>query len=219
MNDTIDNKVQTIQARLGARLDYVVPIFVPTEVAFFLSNMGYEVTIDQTNNESFQALKASSQIYLDGSRRVFGVRSDNFDNCVSTMSQLYSVLRNHLEVDLKKYVVFYEVELIAYYFTGEDVYENLKSLYNDSSDMHALNKILGGNYSQISIKVAPSGNTINSKEWEEITIEPKVNSTGKTFTIRMICRNPKLRKVTDYAVSANEKISRIVEHVLLKRKA
>jgi hypothetical protein len=118
---------------------------------------------------------------------------------------------------LAKYVKFYEFEITAYYFAGEDVYQSLANLYGDSSDLAAFKEILGGDYSQLSVKLAPSGRNINSTEWYELTVEPKVNSPGKSFTVRMICRHPKLDKVKDIATNTDVRVQSIVEHILSKR--
>ena len=65
--------------------------------------------------------------------------------------------------------------------------------------------------------MAPSGKNINSTQWHELTIEPKANSPGKTFTVRMICRNSKLEKVTEIADKNDDTVIAIIENVLLKR--
>lgn len=172
-------------------------MFAPGEIGFLLSKEGYQFSIDPTNPESIQAVKGTSQIYLDGSRRVFGARSDTVQNSISAVGELYSIVKTGLQIDIAKYVKFYEFELNATYFAGEDVYAKFVNLYKDSVDLVTLKEILGGEYSQANLKLASSGRNINSAEWYEITIEPKVNSVRKTLAIRLICRNPKLNKLTE----------------------
>jgi hypothetical protein len=60
--------------------------------------------------------------------------------------------------------------------------------------MKTLNKILEGNYAQTSLKLTPSTRSINSLDWFDLTIEPKVNSIGNTFVVRLLCRNPAFKK-------------------------
>jgi hypothetical protein len=81
-----------------------------------------------------------------------------------------------------------------------------------------LKEILGGDFSQSVIKIVPSGKEVNTMDWHEITIEPKIGSPAKTLVIRVISRNPSIDAVKDIANKTEDTITEIVTKVLLKSK-
>lgn len=216
--NSLTDKIQNLQIRLGVRLEYVVPICASLEIIQVLEAMGYQVDINPANPDSMQANGENSQIYVDLSKRVMGViASTTTTNAVTELKQFFIAVKERLDADLNNFVQFYEFEINYFYKVGQNVYESFSKLYCDCSDMAILNEILGERYSQTIVKLAPSAQDVHSKIWHEIAIEPKINSTGNTFIIRMICRNPSIDKATEIADKTEATITSIINRVILKR--
>jgi hypothetical protein len=210
------DQFQYLLIRLGARLDYVVPVFLPADIGFLLSKLEYRVTINPDNTEHIVGQKPKTEIYMDGSKRVLGVRSDTILNTVDALRELSSIIKSDLTIDLGKYVSFYEFEIQGLFHSDKDIYLAFSNLYGDSSDFVRIKKLLGNDYSQFVLKLVPSGKNIDSTEWHEITIEPRINSAGYTFVVRMVCRDPKIDVVLDYAKSTEKTVISLIKGVLLK---
>jgi hypothetical protein len=99
---------------------------------------------------------------------------------------------------------------------AKDVYVMMANLFQDSSDMKALNKILGGGCAQISLKLAPSTKNINSLDWFDLTIEPKANSVGNTFIVSLLYRNPSFRNMIEKVKKTEKNVTSIINEVMAK---
>lgn len=189
-------KLELANIRLGAKLEYVVPIINFTELAFALQKSGYSIN-PPGPQPIFTGIRGTSQVYLDGIRGVFGAHTPNLDDAISTVEDIFATVKEEFDFELDKYVSFFEFEINATYYTNKDVYGEMANLFQDSSDMKTLNNILEGSYAQTSLKLTPLARNINSLDWFDLTIEPKVNSVGNAFVVRLLYRNPSLKNMID----------------------
>jgi hypothetical protein len=114
-------KFELTSIRLGAKLEYVVPVINFMELAFVLQKSGYR--IDQTGPQpSFIAIRATTQIYIDGMKGVLGAQALNVDDTVSTIEDIFAITKEAFGFDLSKYVSFFEFEINATYYMNKDVY-------------------------------------------------------------------------------------------------
>jgi hypothetical protein len=210
------NDLQFTLIRLGARLDYVVPVILAADITNLFTKLGYQISVNPSNLEHIVGQKSDTEVYLDGSKRVFGARSDTVSNTVSALEKFKIAITKNLNVDLGHYVSFYEFEIQGYFDIEKEIYEVFSGLYQDSSDLKVIQEIMGGKYSQFSLKLVPSGKNINTPEWHELTIEPKVNSAGYTLSVRMVCRSPKLEAVQNIAMETGGTVQSMIYRVLLK---
>ncbi len=208
---------QSSNIRLGIKLDFIVPVIGPYEVVMVLSHLGYNTITNSANPEQIQGEKLNATVYVDNGKRIIGVHSATVEDSVNSIEDVLGTIQKIFAIDLHQYINFYEFEINAsYYIDNNNAYSEISKLYSDSKDLSNFNEIIGQKLSQSSIKLTPYGKHINNLEWYEITIEPKINSPGNAFAIRMICRNPNLRLVIENAKSTPENISKIIAQILQK---
>jgi hypothetical protein len=208
---------QLIETRLGVKLDYIVPVIQPVETGIILRNIGYRVEVNSTNAEQVRASKSNIEVNIDATRRVLSINAPSIDDAVASYEEAIAIINKTLDFDLTKYVAFYEFYVSAFFNLYQDVYSLMSNLYQDSSDMKVLNEILHEEgYSQFGLRLSPKGKNINTLEWNEITIEPKINSPGNSLTIRNLCRSKDLLKVTKFAKKTEEITHAVVKRILLK---
>jgi len=202
--------------RLGVKLDYIVPVLNFAELAFILRKSGYIMDQAGPNPVYFIGTKGHVGIYIDGMKGVFGAQAENVDDVQETTNEIFSLSEEAFDVDLNKFVSFFEIEINAFYRMGKDVYTAMAKLFQDSSDMKKLKDILKGDYSQISLRMTPSAKNINSSEWYDLTIEPKVNSAGNTFVVRILSRSRQLEEMLKVAKRTEKTVDSIINKVLVK---
>lgn len=209
-------KYDILDTRLGVRLNYIVPVIDFAEFALALVQSGFKVQQNQTVKELFAGQKGTSELYLDGLKGVFGVHAQSIENAVTTVKDMIGIVNKTFDLKIEDYVSFYEFEITANYKAGGNTYKMLSKLYQNSEHMKQFNKILGGEYSQISVKLTPINKTINDNEWQEITIEPKVHSNGNILYARLLSRSNDLTSVASAARKFEENLTNMVEQVLQK---
>lgn len=199
-----------VLVRFGARLEYVIPIVSSAELAALFGEVGYRIVQNPNNPELFVCNKGSTEVYLDGLRRVVGAQSESIDNSLKAFNEIFDLSKRAEVTDLRKHVSFYECEINAIYRPKEDVYSMMSRLYRDSQTLLEFNKILGGEFMQFNLKLTPSGKRFNRKEWHELTIEPKITEVN-FFLIRMVCRSESIDKVINIAKKTEEHTTAIIE--------
>lgn len=147
---------------------------------------------------------------------MLGAQSLSIDDTVNTVEDIFSITEEAFGFDLTKYVHFFEFEVNATYYMDKDVYGLMANLFQDSSDMKILNKIFEGDYAQTSIKLTPSTKSINSLDWFDFTIEPKVNSIGNAFVVRLLCRNPAFKNMVEKVKRTEKTVTSIINKVIAK---
>jgi len=207
-------KFRLLNFRLGVKLEYVVPVINFAELAFLLQKSGY--FINNTNQIYFSGSKGAVQFYLDGMKDVFGVIATTVDDTVATIHEIFTLTNEELDFDLNDYVGFFEFEINANYYLQTDAYVTMAKLFQDSSDMKTLNRILKGNFAQTSLKLTPATKNINNLEWYDLTIEPKVNSAGNVLLVRVLCRGRNLKDITENAKRTEKIATSIINGVFMK---
>jgi hypothetical protein len=207
-------KFRLLNFRLGVKLEYVVPVINFAELAFLLQKSGY--FINNTNQIYFSGSKGAVQFYLDGMKDVFGVIATTVDDTVATIHEIFTLTNEELDFDLNDYVGFFEFEINANYYLQTDAYVTMAKLFQDSSDMKTLNRILKGNFAQTSLKLTPATKNINNLEWYDLTIEPKVNSAGNILLVRVLCRGRNLKDMTENAKRTEKIATSIINGVFMK---
>jgi hypothetical protein len=216
MNSPKSIGFELVDVRLGVKLHYVVPVINFAELALLLQKSGYNISQTSPAPVYFTGVRGAVQIYIDGMKGVFGATAANIDNTVEAIDEIFAVANQSFDFDLNKYVSFFEIEINATCNIHKDVYVIMAKLFQDSSDMKMLNKILKGNYAQISLKLTPAGKNINNQEWYDLTIEPKVNSAGNILIVRVLCRSPRLKDIVENAKRTEANVTSIIEKVLSK---
>lgn len=211
------SKYEVLRNRLGARIESVIDIVNSSEFALALQNGGYKMSQNPELPFNFRGEKGNNEVYIDGSKRVFGVHAESIDSAITTIREMFSLINKSRDLELEKYISFYEYEITAVYHYGEDVYSAMSKLFQDSNDMTKLKQISGlNNTAQFTIKLTPAAVNINNPEWQEMTVEPRIESIGNLFHIRMICRSKELIKATAIAKRTEETATTIIEKVLSK---
>jgi hypothetical protein len=211
-----EKKFDVLDIRLGIKLNYVIPVINFGEFAYALIQSNYKVEQNQTVKELFAGQKGTTEIYLDGLKGVFGAHSMTVENAVTTVKEMMAITNKTFDLTIEEFVSFYEFEMTGNYKAGSNTYKMLSKLYQDSAHIKQINHILGGDYSQVSIKIAPSARTINDLEWQEMTIEPKVNSNGNIFYTRLLVRSQDMTTVASAARKFEENVTNLIEQVLAK---
>ncbi len=207
-------KFRLISVRLGVKLEYVVPIINFAELAFLLQKSNY--FMNTSNPIYFTGYKGVVQLYFDGMKGVFGAIAMSVDDTVATVNEIFNLINEEFDLNLNRYVGFFEFEINADYYVQTDAYVAMAKLFQDSSDMKALNKILKGNFAQTSIKLTPASKNINNPEWYELTIEPKVNSAGNILYARVLQRGHNLKEITENTKRTEKTVNSIVNEALMK---
>lgn len=211
-----EKRYKQLVVRIGARLEYVIPVVSAAELALLLSNAGYTMGQHKSIPESFGGSKGDAEVYIDGSKRVLGASSPTIETSIATVNEIFDLpTKVYPGTDLRKYASFYEADITAMYSTDNDTYSMMSGVFSDSNDFTKIGKILEGKYVQFSLRLILSGKTHNDKEWHEIIIEPKIGA-GNSFIIKAVARSESLTKVLEIAKRTESDIVAIIEKVICK---
>jgi hypothetical protein len=199
--------------RLGVRLNFVVPTISFAEFATVLQEKGYKMEQHPNMVDSFRGEKGSREIYVDGNRYVFGVHAESVEGAITTLREIIAIADESLKQSLSDLIRFYELEVVASYYFQKEVYTAIAKLFQDSADMTKIARILGQKVSLFGFKIVPHGKNINTTDWYELLFEPKINSSGNMFHVRLLVRNEDLTKAAAHARSLEETIEQIVKIV------
>ncbi len=198
------------------KLDFVIPVVGSIDYSMILNRLGYAIIPNLNNQDLLQGERSNGIVYIDNGRRFLGINGLDIHEAHNSLTEIISTINKVLSVDLKNFLSFYETEISGFYYFDNNVFEIFTKLYNDSQDVQNFSNIIGTKVSQSSIKLTSFGKNVNSAEWYEMYIEPKINSPGNAFFARMICRNSDLSKVIEIGKNMPEVTKKIIDNIIQK---
>lgn len=203
-------KEKIIDKRIGMRLKSIFWPLDRTAINEILQKLNYkEITISGTG--SFNAVKHGTEFYTDYSKMVFGFHNRNVTSLIESQKEFFSVTKREYDVDLSKFIRFYEIESISNIISAKNTNDVYSKISQDFSFKNIMEDVLGKPMRIHKMELSKP-EPIENENWYQIEISPRSESQGKIHFCRLLARDEK----TDVVYSLLRKSSEYFEEIIQK---
>ena len=200
----------TTTTRLSFRTNYLISPLDLLVLANAFTVLGYKVTglqqlgqpIGQSNvrieADGQLAQKDSITVDCNTTKQVVGIRAPKAHQAIEEFEKLVKLLDGNFP-EFRSKVFFYEITFQGEYRTGKDPLKVFSSMRDKYPGCDEPSRIFGFEAYPFSLKVATNNLGIESEEWTDFTIEPKIVRANEIYAIVTTSRSKNLEKLLEYA--------------------
>ena len=156
---------------------------------------------------------AGQTFRLDPDRGVIAIAGQDVSGIIEDFSNLETLVKDKLNVDLQKEAYFYEFIVEGFATTGRDPTRVIAKLFQDSRLQSEISKILGFTATNFGVRIVEQNRYVTDSQWFDFRIEPHIPKPDMNYHINATYRHPKRANVVQTAKSLGETFEKLLSAI------